>query len=227
MKILTVVLALLLTACTTTPQGKSIDRSNYADLGSTAIALSQGAAEANPLGAALIPIKLGMGYGIERHWADNCIARAELAQMFNAIYYGATANNLLVATSVSAAPIVGIVAGIAYYNNNERIEPDTFSCIPDIDSLEAFAKAYSEGNSKAISAAFAPNAITSDSVGIEAIEADYAQFFAGTEVRWVKWRTYDPETGKGEIWTWVDGKSGPHDVSVTYSDTGKISSMTW
>jgi len=115
-----------------TPQGRSLDRSNLADMASTVIGLTvnSNATEANPLGLALIPLKVGMGY-----WIDSkpCTERVEWASVGNSLFYGLTANNLAVAASVSAAPIIGLVAGALYYINRTGIEPGVYTCGPGAD----------------------------------------------------------------------------------------------
>ena len=213
-----------LSACTNTNQGKSIDHANYADMGSTAIALSAGAAEANPIGAVLIPLKLGMGYATEKYWADDCTERAVIAGAAGSFYYGATVNNLLVAAGSTAAIPVGVMAGLLYFTNKESIEPDTYSCIPHIEVLQDFAKAYAEGDSKAISATFTQDAHTTDSAGRMAIQADYEAFFAGVSTQSVRWRNY--KDGIGSVLLEVDGERWHQDVAITY-ENGKISAMEW
>lgn len=118
----------LIVSCTTTHQGQSVDRANYADIGSTAIALAAGGSEANPLGFALLPLKLSMGYILEKVKPDDCRARAQFTGPANSIFYGAAINNLAVAIGSSIAPVFGIAGGILYYTYRERIEPDTYSC---------------------------------------------------------------------------------------------------
>ena len=129
MRHLLVCMLVLLVGCGTTPQGKSIDRSNLADLGTTAIALSAGGVEANPLGLALIPAKLAMGYVVDTTYHDNCLARQQAATIFNTIYYGVSFNNLAVAVGASSAPIVGLVGGFVYYWFKESLEPrEVYKC---------------------------------------------------------------------------------------------------
>lgn len=122
---------LLLTACTTTPQGKSVDRANYADIGSTALALTvqSNASELNPLGYYLLPLKLGMGYGIEQVNYP-CEDKAGAVGILNTIFYGAAGNNLMVAAGIGLpyAPLVGVAIGIGYAIKKEDIEPETFNC---------------------------------------------------------------------------------------------------
>ena len=114
MKIVLLVLCLTLTACATTPPGKSMERGHYADMLSTAIALSVNpdARELNPLGYALIPLKMMFGSYFEDR---PCEEAAYLAKISNTITYGASANNLAVAVSISSAPVVGVLTGFLYW----------------------------------------------------------------------------------------------------------------
>lgn len=114
MRIVLIVLCLTLTACATTPAGKSIERAQYADMLSTGIALAvnPNAREANPLGYALIPIKMMFGSFFERF---PCETTVKAARIGNTITYGATANNLAVAASVSSAPFIGVLTGVLYW----------------------------------------------------------------------------------------------------------------
>jgi len=118
---------LFLTACTTTPQGKSLDRSNYADLASTAVALTvnSNAYEANPLGYALIPLKLSMGWAVERVYED-CHNRADFVGMANTVFYGLSANNLAVAAGAVLpwSLLIGGAVGYWYYWHGYHLEPD-------------------------------------------------------------------------------------------------------
>ena len=177
-----------LLGCTTTPQGNSLDRSNYADMGSTVLGLSQGAVEANPFGLALIPIKLGMGYVIESTYADNCVGGADFVGTANSFYYGATANNLVVAAGLAfgatpvAAPFTGLASGIAYYLKKEDLEPETYACQGE-GPLSAFVAAYSNGDADSVAESFIPMAITTDAVGRSQIAQDYAEFFSEHKYR--------------------------------------------
>lgn len=118
---------LLLSACTTTPQGKSLDRANYADMASTAIALTvnDNAAEANPLGYWLIPLKLGFGWAIEQKFED-CQERAYITGKANSIFYGLSGNNLAVAAGVTLpwSLMVGGAVAYWYYWHGYHLEPD-------------------------------------------------------------------------------------------------------
>ena len=130
MRILALALVALLTACTTTPQGDAIARGQVVDLISTGLALTvDGATEANPLGLALIPLKLSAGWAIETY-LEECEERSDAAYVLNTLSYAFAANNLAVLAGWSVAPYVGLVGGIAYWLFHEDIEPEAYSC-PD------------------------------------------------------------------------------------------------
>jgi len=122
-----------ITGCTTTPQGKAIDRANYADIASTGLALAvvEGVTEANPLGIATIPIKLSMGYVVERGYANDCHTRVQYSKWLGTFFYGATANNISIAFAGAAAPAVGVVVGLSYYLFGEKVDAGAFQCVPD------------------------------------------------------------------------------------------------
>jgi len=180
---LILVLSLILVSCTTTKQGKSIDRANYIDMGTTGIGLAGGASEANPLGLAILPIKVSMGKITERVYPDDCYQRAQVAAATNTVVYGASANNFAIVAGLSgpAAPIVGIIGGITYYKMRNRVEPGTFDCVPP--ELQGLAKAYSDGDAKAFAAEFTIDGSVNELLGREAIEAAYSEFFAGSKKR--------------------------------------------
>ncbi len=130
MRLLTLVLVALLAACTTTPAGEAIDRGQYADMASTLAGLTvEGAAEANPVGLAVIPVKLFVGYLIETK-LEKCSDRGDAAYVMNTFAYGFTANNLAVLAGVSAAPYVGLAGGILYWWFQEDLDPEIYEC-PD------------------------------------------------------------------------------------------------
>ena len=177
-----IAMLVLLSGCTTTPQGKSIDRSNYVDLGSTAVALASNSnvVEANPLGLALIPLKMSMGYMIEKKYGDNCADMSFMAGGLNSVFYGAAANNLLLAASASGvvAPVVGVAVGIGYYVFREDIEPSTYECIPQDGPMRSFALSYASGDVDGVVGSFAPNGVDGDDVGHEAIRKAYEDLFS-------------------------------------------------
>ena len=102
---------IFLGACASTPEGQSVDRAQYADLGSTAVALSQGAVEANPLMPYLLPVKLIAGQLVDD---EPCDTRIAVSKSVNSLTWGAVANNLAVAVGSTAAPAIGAIGGLAY-----------------------------------------------------------------------------------------------------------------
>lgn len=113
-----------------TPQGAATDRANMHDLLSTAVGLSvqDAATEVNPLGYALIPLKVLLG----RYVIDPmpCIKRAQTAGIVNSMFHGLSTNNWAVA--LGALPQVsipaGIVGGIVYYTFRTNFEPGVYTC---------------------------------------------------------------------------------------------------
>ena len=211
-----------LVGCTTTPQGKSIDRANYVDLASTAAALANGASEANPLGLALIPIKTFMGYGVEKMYPNDCLARSQIAASANSIYYGAAVNNIAIAAGSSGAlaPVVGLAAGVTYYMLRDTIEPSVFECLPEDGPMRSCAIAYAQGDVEGIVASFAPGGSDGDTVGLEAIRASYEVFFANTGRRRMVF------ANDSQVQTEVDGMYTLYDYSATVVD-GKITILTY
>jgi len=212
----------VLTGCTVTPQGQSVDRANYVDLASTAAALANGASEANPLGLALIPIKTFMGYGVEKMYPNDCLARSQIAASTNSIYYGAAANNLVLAASASGAvaPVVGLAVGITYYMLRETIEPSVFECIPADGPMRSFAIAYAEGDVEGIVSSFAVGGVDGDSVGHAAIAADYEAFFATTSDRRMVF------ANDSQVQTEVDGMYVFYNYTADIVD-GKITNLQY
>jgi len=127
MKLRVCAILLLLTACSSTPQGQSIDRANYVDMSTTAAALMEGATEANPLMPWIIPVKWGMGRYVD---GLPCGDRMTVARVFNGLTYGVSANNVAImagASSSVALPIWAAV-GIAYWVWADDLEPAVFEC---------------------------------------------------------------------------------------------------
>jgi len=220
------ILLLLLASCTTTPQGKSIDRANYADMGSTGIALAtvEGAAEANPLGIALLPVKLGMGKWVEHKYPDDCYKRVDIAKTSNTVFYGATANNTAIMLGLSgpAAPIVGVIGGITYFAMRNKVEPNTFDCIPP--ELQALAKAYTDGDAEAFADAFTENGSANSAYGREAIAAEYREFFATSKKRQMWLLDWDGSESYSLVK--VDKKSGYLHIEVEF-EGDKISHLEY
>jgi len=118
MKLLILTLALLLSACATTPQGKSVEAYQYADIGTTAIALSaiDGASEANPLAIYMLPLKLYAGKYVD---SLPCQKAKDAAKLLNGVTGIAIANNVLVMIGVAnPLPLGLIIGGLAWYFDN-------------------------------------------------------------------------------------------------------------
>lgn len=136
-KLSILVMIVLLTGCATTDQGKSVERAQWADIGSTAWALTQdGLTEGNPLGAAVLPVKLGLGWYTE-HYIKSCKKRAEFARKANSVTYGFTANNLLRIAGIGDAALAGgLITGIVYWIYYKSLEPNAFTCNEDVYEVE-------------------------------------------------------------------------------------------
>jgi len=116
-----------------TAQGSAIDRSNVHDLLSTGVALTAntGATEANPLGLALLPLKIGMGWLVDRS-LDECYDRVKVASLANPLFNGAAVNNWVIAlggTSSVALPL-GVLGGVLFYVFRTSVEPGVYTCPP-------------------------------------------------------------------------------------------------
>ena len=214
----------VLTGCTVTPQGQSVDRANYADMASTAMALvsDSGASEANPLGLALIPIKLSMGYVLEKSYPDNCYTRATGTRVLNSVFYGATANNLaIVATASGVVPVaLGIAAGIAYYNMAFTLEPAAYECMPSAGPMRTLAIAYAEGSVEGVEEAFAEQGSDLGVVGRKAIGESYGALFATSSERRMWFLNGDT------IVTQVDDYYTKYNYKVTVVD-GEITDLQY
>jgi len=109
------IVAMAVSACATS-YGKSVATAQGVDIGTTAVALSQGFTEGNPLGLALLPVK----YGVTKY-ADTrpCEEGVQLEKVINTVTYAASGWNI--AMIAGANPIAGVVVGagsfIAYRLN--------------------------------------------------------------------------------------------------------------
>lgn len=110
--ILTTLATLSLLGCASDP-GRSIAVAQGADIGSTAIGLSQGFAEANPLGLVVLPVKLSLA-----GWADDqpCTEAAKAEKIINSITYTAVGNNvaLLAGINPAAGAAIGLTMFLSY-----------------------------------------------------------------------------------------------------------------
>jgi hypothetical protein len=111
--------ALLMGGCAVTPEGQSVDKAQMADVLSTSVALATGASEANPLGLALVPLKVMVGPVVDKY---PCYTRRQAEQAINSVTWGAVANNLVVAAGASFGPVAGVAVGITYWLTYEREE---------------------------------------------------------------------------------------------------------
>ena len=165
MRLLTAILVLTLTACAAslsgcaqTPQGKSVERAQYADLGSTAAAIAQGASEANPLGVSLLVIKPMIGKVVDGR-DIHCTTMKNTVQLINGVTYAAVANNLAIAASLVNPLAWGLVGGLAY----AAWYPDAIDCASPDDvqaMMLAFVDAYNQQDAEALGLCFAEDAIT-------------------------------------------------------------------
>jgi len=111
-----IALALLLTACATTPQGKSVEAYQYADIGTTALGLQGGAAEGNPLAIYMLPLKLYAGKYVD---SLPCQKAKDAAKVLNGVTGIAIANNVLVMIGVANPLPLGLIIGsLAWYFDN-------------------------------------------------------------------------------------------------------------
>lgn len=94
-----------------------------ADVGTTAVGLAMGAAEANPLGVAAVGLKAVAYQHIER---QSAVEQPRLWGMYGALGWGAAANNLCVIAGISTGgvalgvcPVLGVAAGLSLYRAAE------------------------------------------------------------------------------------------------------------
>ncbi len=99
-----------------------------ADLGTTALGLAMGAAEANPLGLATIPLKLMVKAQIDKIPDEN--QRREATARFTGVQFGAAAANLCTLAIGSPAVAVLCMAGgmVAGYTKVKSI-PTESDCV--------------------------------------------------------------------------------------------------
>lgn len=117
-----------------------------ADLGSTALGLSMGAAEANPLGALLIPLKFIVKAEIEK-MPDETERRDAMAT-FSGAQFGAAAANICT-LAAAAHPVIAVAcfAGGAYYGYNKvKSIPTERECIDrnrvEMEAAAAAGRSY-------------------------------------------------------------------------------------
>jgi hypothetical protein len=95
-----------------------------ADLGTTALGLSMGAAEANPLGLAIVPLKF-MAIAHIDQIADQHVRREQLAQFTGAQFGAAAANICTLAAGNPAVGAVCFAVAAAYGYQQVRSVPTT------------------------------------------------------------------------------------------------------
>jgi hypothetical protein len=184
-------LCLLLTACAAslsgcaqTPQGKSIETAQYADLASTGAAIAQGASEANPLGASLIVIKPLLGRYIETT-DTTCKDLDTVVRYGNGITYAAVVNNLAVAASLSNPIAFGLVGGAIY----AAWHPEEMDCNApqEVQTLIAgFVEAYNAQDAEALALHFSEDAQTPTAAHRPHIEWVYQEMFAAHDYQIVE-----------------------------------------
>lgn len=110
-----------------------------ADLGTTAIGLSMGAAEANPLGLMAVPLKLMVKAQIDKIPDEN--QRREATAQFTGMQFGAAAANLCTLAVANPAVTVLCLAGgmVAGYTKVKSIPTETDCINKHMDKLQAAA----------------------------------------------------------------------------------------
>lgn len=98
-----------------------------ADLGTTALGLSMGAAEANPLGLATIPLKFLMKAQIDKIPDEN--RRREVSAQFTGVQFGAAAANLCtLALANPAVAALCFAGGMAFGYDRVKSVPTEMDC---------------------------------------------------------------------------------------------------
>jgi hypothetical protein len=129
---LTFLAALLLagsaSAQSAAPMSDAANAGIAADLGTTALGLSMGAAEANPLGLALLPLKFLVKAQIDKIPEEN--QRREATAQFTGMQYGAAAANIC--TLAIGNPVLAAVCfagGLAYGYDKVKSIPTQADCV--------------------------------------------------------------------------------------------------
>jgi hypothetical protein len=158
-----------------------MERGHYADMASTGVgfAANSAAKELNPLGWALIPLKASLGVLLE---SGNCITDSRIARSSNTVTYAASANNLGVAAAIgtTAAPVVGIVTGAAYWFYGSKYH-DAIQCEApaEVQTLIAeFIDAYNTKDAGRIGSLFHDDAQTPNATRRIHIQWTYENVFA-------------------------------------------------
>lgn len=97
---------------------------HVADVGSTAVGLAMGAAEANPLGLLTLGVKAVAYQQIKEAPA---VEQPEMWSTYGAFGWGATANNLCVIAAIASGgagaalcPLIGMATGVGVYSADEE-----------------------------------------------------------------------------------------------------------
>jgi hypothetical protein len=129
---LTFIAALLLAgsayAQSAAPMSDAANAGIAADVGTTALGLSLGAAEANPLGLMVLPLKFLVKGQIDKIPEEN--QRREATAQFTGMQYGAAAANLC--TLAVANPVIAAVCfagGLAYGYDKVKSIPTETDCV--------------------------------------------------------------------------------------------------
>jgi hypothetical protein len=110
------------------PMSDAANAGIAADLGTTALGLSLGAAEANPLGLALLPLKFLVKAQIDKIPEEN--QRREATAQFTGMQYGAAAANIC--TLAIGNPVLAAVCfagGLAYGYDKVKSIPTETDCV--------------------------------------------------------------------------------------------------
>ena len=130
-KHLTLLAALLLAGSANAQSAALSDAANAgiaADVGTTALGLALGAAEANPLGLAVLPLKFLVKAQIDKIPEEN--QRREATAQFTGMQYGAAAANLC--TLAIGNPVLAVVCfagGLAYGYDKVKSIPTQTDCV--------------------------------------------------------------------------------------------------
>jgi len=121
-----ILLAILLSGCASMPPDKqAVYAAHGADIASTAVGLAAGAAEANPLGVLLIPVKVILTENCDRQPEP---ARTGCLHAVEAVAWSATANNIAWLVNPVVAPFVGLIAGISKWQQGAPMRDFMAAC---------------------------------------------------------------------------------------------------
>lgn len=129
---LTFITALLMAGCayaqSANPASDIANAGIAADLGTTAIALSMGASEANPLGLAVLPLKFLVKAQIDKIPGEN--ERREATAQFTGMQFGAAAANVCTLTIGNPAiALLCFAGGLVYGYDRVKSIPTETDCV--------------------------------------------------------------------------------------------------